>query len=302
VILPSWNEGAARSEVLAFLDASTEIAPEHRVAVFDNDGTLWCERPNYPQLVFLLDELQRAVEAEPGLADRPEYAALLSGDRAVIAQLGLERLALALVEIFEGLEPEGFEERVRRFFATAIHPDKGVGYGRLIYQPMLELMDALRDRNFAVCIVTGGGTEFVRTVSNDLYGVPPERVVGTLVSYEMKRRDDGQPVLVRAAQSVLDANEGVTKVTNIQTALGRRPIFAAGNSAGDGQMMEYAMASKLPSLALLVDHDDAEREYAYESKAQTFEEDEPITVVARRLGWTVVSMARDWSRVFPGEN
>jgi phosphoserine phosphatase len=214
-------------------------------------------------------------------------------------EMGLERLALALVEIFEGLEPEAFEQRVDRFFSIAVHPDKGVGYGRLIYQPMLELIGELHDRDFTVCIVTGGGTEFVRTVSDDLYGVPPERVVGTLVSYEMKRRDDGRPFLVRSAQSVLDANEGATKVTNIQTALGRRPILAAGNSAGDREMMEYATASGLPSLALLVDHDDADREYAYESKAQTFEEDEPIIVTARRLGWTVASMAQDWSQVFP---
>jgi hypothetical protein len=169
----------------------------------------------------------------------------------------------------------------------------------MVYQPMLELIDELRERDFTVCIVTGGGTEFVRAVSQSLYGVAPERVVGTLVGYDMQRRDTGEPYLVRIAASVLDANEGAAKVTNIQTALGRRPILAGGNSAGDREMLEYAAAADGPSLALLIDHDDAEREYAYESKAGTFEANEPITDTGRRLGWTVVSMADDWSRVFP---
>jgi phosphoserine phosphatase len=299
VTLPSWNDGDTRQRLLDFLEASTQVPPECRVAVFDNDGTLWCERPDYPQMAFFLQELGQAADRDPDLASRPEYDALLSGDQAAVAEMGLERLALALVEIFEGLEPAAFEDRVRQFFSTAVHPDKGVGYARLIYQPMLELIEALHERGFTVCIVTGGGTEFVRSVSDDLYGVSPERVVGTLVSYQMRRREDGRPFLVRAAQSVLDANEGATKVTNIQTALGRRPILAAGNSAGDREMMEYTTSSGFPSLALLVHHDDAEREYAYESRAQTFEEDEPITVTAHRLGWAVASMTRDWRRVFP---
>lgn len=268
------------------------------MAVFDNDGTLWCEKPQYPQLMFFVSELRKAADQEPELADRPEYRALLAGDKAAMAEMGISKLAIALVELFEGLEPGAFEERVRRFFDTATHPERGVAYDRLVYQPMLELIEVLNDLDFSVCIVTGGGTEFVRAVSHRLYGVDAERVVGTLVSYEFQRRG-GHPVLVRAAQTVLEANEGPTKVANIQTALGRRPIVAAGNSAGDTEMLEYAAASGQPSLALLVDHDDAEREYAYESKAGTFESDEPITETAKQLGWTVVSMARDWSRVFP---
>ncbi|MGA7270704.1 MAG: HAD family hydrolase, partial [Acidimicrobiia bacterium] len=178
--LPSWNEGDTRRRLLDFLDESTQAAPERRVAVFDNDGTLWCERPNYPQLAFFLQELRQAVERDPDLANRPEYDALLSGEGPAVAEMGLERLALALIEIFEGLEPGAFEDRVRRFFSTAVHPAKGVGYARLIYQPMLELIEALHERGFTVCIVTGGGTEFVRSVSDDLYGVSAERVVGTL--------------------------------------------------------------------------------------------------------------------------
>jgi phosphoserine phosphatase len=298
MMLPSWNDGEARSRLLAFFDACDDVPREQRVAVFDNDGTLWCEKPNYMQLVFLLDELGAAVARDPGLERRPEYAALRSGDRGAMAEMGLERLALALVELFEGLEPAEFERRVRRFFDARTHPDLGVGFGRLVYQPMLELIEALGSIGFTICIATGGGTEFVRAVSRDLYGVEPERVVGTLVSYEMQRRN-GRPVLVRAAQTALEANEGAAKVTNIQTAFGRRPILAAGNSAGDTEMLEYAATSDLPSLALLVVHDDAEREYAYESEAGTFRVDESITETARRSGWTIVSMARDWKRIFP---
>lgn len=297
-MLPSWNEGVARSELLGFFEACADVPPDLRVAVFDNDGTLWCEKPQYPQLAFFLDELTSAVETKPELGRRAEYRALVAGDSAAMADLGLERLALALVELFEGLEPWEFDERVKRFFDTVRHPERHVGYGRLVYQPMLEVMDALAALEFTVCIVTGGGTEFVRAVSHQLYGVRPERVVGTLVSYEM-RRQAGLPVLVRTAQAVLEANEGPAKVTNIQTELGLRPVFAAGNSAGDKEMLEYAASWDGPSLALLVDHDDAEREYAYESKAGTFEAAESITATAARLGWTVASMARDWRTVFP---
>jgi phosphoserine phosphatase len=281
-----------------FLVACREVPPELRTAVFDNDGTLWCEKPHYPQLAFLLTELREAVNADPELGSIPEYRALLDGNQAAMAEMGLERLALALVELFEGMEPTEFIDRVRGFVASTTHPDRGVGYGRMVYQPMLELIEALTALDFTVCIVTGGGTEFVRAISRDLYGVEPERVVGTLVSYEMRRRD-GRPYLVRAAQTVLEANEGAAKVTNIQTELGRRPILAAGNSAGDKEMLEYATASDLPSLALLVDHDDPGREYAYESRAGSFEADEPIVDTARRLGWTVVSMASDWEQIFP---
>jgi phosphoserine phosphatase len=298
-MLPSWRPGSSRESVVRFLESSTEIPPEQRLAVFDNDGTLWCEKPEFTQMLFYLDQLRAAVSEQPDLGSRAEYAALLEGDRSAIATMGLERLALALVELFEGREPAFFEQRVREWFESTVHPDRRTPYEHMVYQPMLELIDELRSRDFTVCIVTGGGTEFVRAVSQDLYGVAPERVVGTLVGYEMRRRDAGEPYLVRVATTVLDANEGAAKVSNIQTALGRRPIVAGGNSAGDREMLEYAAAADGPSLALLIDHDDAEREYAYESKAGTFEAAEPITDTGRRLGWTVVSMADDWSRVYP---
>jgi hypothetical protein len=164
---------------------------------------------------------------------------------------------------------------------------------------MLELLDELRRRAFTIFVVTGGGTEFVRAVSHDLYQVAPEAVVGTLVEYDFVRRDDGRPALLRTNRIESGANEGSAKVGRIQTHLGRRPILAAGNSGGDREMLEWACAAGEPCLAILVDHDDADREFAYLSTAQTFEEAEPITEVGQRLGWTVVSMKNDWATVFP---
>jgi phosphoserine phosphatase len=275
------------------------VPADDRVAVFDNDGTLWCEKPNYPQLDFLVSELRLRVGERPEMAERPEYAAILGGDRAAMAELGIERIALALVELFVGQTPEEFEEHARDFIMNASHPKVGAPYARAVYQPMLELLDLLREHRFAIFIVSGGGTEFVRAVSRELYGVDPEGVVGTLIAYEFVRRDD-QPVLLRTSRVYGEANEGPAKVSHIRAQLGRRPIFAAGNSAGDKEMLEYAVAVPCGGFALLVDHDDSEREYAYASEAGTFAAVEPILETAQRSGWTVASMKSDWAAVFPG--
>ena len=297
-LLPSWRPGATRDALVAFLDASLDRPVGERVAAFDNDGTLWSEQP-FVQLAFLEDAVQAAVAADPTLAGRAEYAALLEGDRAAMGELGLTRIALALAELFEGETPEQFTEKARTFMAGAHHPSLDRPLRATTYQPMLELLDELRRRDFTVFIVSGGGTEFVRAVSDDLYGVAPEAVVGTLIAYDVTRRADGAPELRRTARVLGEANEGPAKIANMHSQLGRRPILGVGNSGGDRDLLEWACAGGEPSLALLVDHDDAEREFAYRSVAQTFAEDEPITEVAERLGWTVVSMARDWAQVFP---
>jgi phosphoserine phosphatase len=297
--LPSWRPGAARDAVLAFLEQSTALPIERRVATFDNDGTLWCERPTYAQYDFFEAALRQAADSDASVRDRPELAAVLDADQAAISELGLERIAMALAGLFEGRTPEAFTDEVRAFFATARHRTLGLPLASTVYQPMLELLDELRRHDFTVCIATGGGTEFVRAVSQALYGVPPEAVVGTLIEYELGRGRDGEPVLVRTGAIHGVANEGAAKVTHIQRQLGRRPVFAAGNSGGDREMLEWALAGDGPSLALLVDHDDDVREHRYVSSAETVTEPEPITAVGERLGWTIVSMARDWATVFP---
>jgi phosphoserine phosphatase len=300
--LPSWRPGSTRDAVEAFLAAAEEVPVVDRVAYFDNDGTLWCERPSYVQLDFFLDALRKRVTEDPSIGERAEFAAVLSGDRAAVTGIGLERIALALASLFEGLTPQEFTSAAREFMDRAAHPTLGRPTRSVTYQPMAELIAELRRRDFTVGIVTGGGTEFVRAISDDLYGVPAELVVGTLIGYDVSRDGQGPPVIRRTSGLLGAANEGSAKVANIQTQLGRRPILAAGNSGGDREMLEWAQASMAagsPSLALLIDHDDAEREFHYTSTAQTFAETEPITDVGARLGWTIVSMARDWDVVFP---
>jgi len=299
-ILPSWRPGATRDAIVAFLDAATDVPVEHRVACFDNDGTLWCERPTYVQFDFFADALKDAVRADPALARTPEFAALISHDEAAIGEIGLEAIVIALSGLFEGWSPEEFTAQVREFMARSDHATLGRPTRTVTYLPMLELIAELRRRDFTVAVVTGGGTEFVRGISEDLYGVPPECVVGSLIAYEfVPTRDAAGPHLRRKNELVGDANEGAVKVSNIQAQLGRRPILAAGNSGGDREMLESVAGGEGPTLALLVDHDDAEREFAYVGTAVTFAEPEPIADVAARSGWTVVSMARDWETVFP---
>ncbi len=298
-LLPSWRDGTTRDAVVAFLEQVTDVPVASRLACFDNDGTLWCERPTYVQLDFLVDLLGAAVADDPSLGEREEYAAVLSGDREAVARVGLVRVATALTGLSQGQTPEEFTLRVRDFMARAQHPTLRRPHRTAVYQPMLELLDELRARDVTVTIVTGGGTEFLRAVSLDLYGVPPERVVGTMLDYDFDRDQQGRPRLRRTARISGVANEGEAKVGAIQAHLGRRPVVAAGNSGGDREMLEWAAAHPGPTLALLVDHDDAVREFAYTGTAETFEEAEPITEVASRLGWTVVSMVRDWETVFP---
>ncbi len=298
-VLPSWRPGPTRDTVVRFLDEVMSVPVERRVACFDNDGTLWCERPTYAQYDFFVDALRRRSETDPGLRDRPEFAAVLDGDPAALGDLGLVRVALALVRLFEGMPPEEFTAEVREFISRAVNAATGRPLRTALYVPMLELVAEMRRREFTVTLVSGGGCEFIRAVSQQLYGVPPEAVVGTLIGYEFDRDAEGRPLLRRGGSPVGGANEGAAKVSAIQAHLGRRPIFAAGNSAGDREMLEWAAASPGPALALLLDHDDAQREFAYASTAESFAESEPITDVARRLGWTVASMREDWAEVFP---
>lgn len=296
-LLPSWRDGATRSALLDFLEATDDIAPENRLAVYDNDGTLWCEKPRYPQFDFFIWQLQRSVQQRPELRDVPEFGALLRDDTATIADFGLARVAGALLTLFEGLEPESFEASVRAFFSATRHPDHGLRYDQMVYQPMLELMVELERRGFTNCIVSGGGTEFVRAISQQVYGIPQERVVGTLVTYQFDRQES-HAVLRRTTEIQGGVNEGAAKIENIQIALGRRPVLAAGNSPGDSEMLEYTSTGGGPRLALLVNHDDAEREYAYESEAGSFVAEEGATDTAQRLGWSQVSMRDDWTRMF----
>src|ERR1700759_5063909 len=229
--LPSWRPGSTRDALEAFLAAAEEVPVVDRVAYFDNDGTLWCERPSYVQLDFFLDALRKHVAEDPSIGERAEFASLLSGDQAAVGAIGLERIALALAGLFEGMTPQEFTSAAREFMGRAAHPTLHRPTRSVTYQPMSELIAELRRRDFTVGIVTGGGTEFVRAIGDDLYGGPAEWVVGTLLG------------------------------SHPRPPWGRRPSLPSGKSGGGRKMLEWAKAAYSPSLALLIDHDDAEREF-----------------------------------------
>jgi len=304
-LLPSWREGDARSAILAFVERVTSsgsagfVPPAARIAVFDNDGTLWSERPTYTQAFFVIDRLRELAASDPALAARPVVRALLAGDLHGAFALGADEVGDVALLAHAGLTVEEFATAATAWFASAVHPTLGVPFTRLVYRPMLELLDLLRAHEFRVFIVTGGGVDFVRAVSLDLYHVAPDDVVGTAVDVAFERRDGVVHLVRQAALGRGDVNEGEPKARAIHAHIGRRPILAAGNSAGDREMLEYATTGAGSTLGIVIDHDDAEREFAYESRSATDPGAEPILETAVRLGWTVVSMARDWVTVFP---
>ena len=297
--LPSWRPGPTRDAIVEFLDRSLDVPVDARVAYLDNDGTMWCEKPTYVQFDFFVDALQQRTADDPSLAERPEFVAVLDGDMAKIGEIGLAKVAGALAALFDDVTPEQFGAAVDDFLDRYRHTTLGVPVAGLVYQPMLELLAELRAHDFAIGIVTGGGTEFVRRFSRSLYGVDPGMVVGTLIGYRFDRDDSGRPVVRRTVTQMGNANEGGAKIEHIQSQIGSPPLFAAGNSGGDREMLEWAQANPHGGLALLVDHDDGDREFEYTSTAVTFAEPEPITSVADRLRWVTLSMRHDWETVFP---
>jgi phosphoserine phosphatase len=301
--LPSWNDSAATAAILDFVARVTAesgpdfVSSSDRIAVIDNDGTLWCERPVYVQALFILGRLHEQAAADPEFARRPVVRALLAGDLGAAHAAGAPEMTDVLLSTHAGLTVEEFAAVAAGWLATAQHPRFARPFADLVYAPMLELIALLRNAGFDVFVVTGGGVEFVRAASERLYGVGPDNVIGSAVQVGFERRD-GRVVLVRQAKLVGSPNEGEPKALNIQAHIGRRPNFAAGNSAGDREMLEYATTGEHPSLAIVIDHDDEEREYAYAGKALADPDAEAIVDTAMRHGWTVVSMRDDWSRVF----
>jgi hypothetical protein len=297
-LLPSWRPGATRDALVAFLDDIDRVPVDQRVAYLDNDGTMWCEKPTYVQFDFFLDALKRRVGEDPSLRERPEFAAVLDGDMAAVGELGLTRVAGALAALFDRQTPEQFDAAVDDFLERYRHPTLSARLEGVVYRPMLELLQELRARQFTIGIVTGGGTEFVRQVSIRCYAVEPGMVVGTPIGYAFDRDADGKPIVRRTMAGIGSANEGGAKVEHIQSQIGRPPILAVGNSGGDRELLEWAQANRHGGLAVLIDHDDERREFAYEGAAVTFRDAEPITTVGVRLGWVVVSMKNDWETIF----
>jgi phosphoserine phosphatase len=298
--LPSWNDGAAKRAVVAFVEKVTEpgsadlVPVPERIAVLDNDGTLWSEQPLYFQALFAFDRVRALAPQHPEWKEREPFASVLRGD-AQAALAGGEKVLLELVmATHAGLSTEEFERIARDWLASAQHPTTGRRYTELVYQPMLELLAYLRANGFKTFLVSGGGIEFLRAFAEEIYGVPPEQVVGSTIvtKYEVQ---GGMPRLVRQPElDFLDDGEG--KPVAIQRHLGRRPLMAFGNSDGDFQMLEWTTSGSGPRFGLVVHHDDAEREWAYDRESHVGKLARGLDEAPAR-GWTVVSMKSDWKTI-----
>ena len=299
--LPSWSEGPAKAAILEFVNLVTDPAqpdfiPEpERVAVFDNDGTLWAEQPLYFQLAFALDRIKALAPSHPKWKTEQPFKAVIEDDRTFLSKLGEKELLEIVMASHSGMTTEEFDQDVRDWLAVARHPRFDRPYTELVYQPQLELLAFLRANGFKTFIVSGGGIDFMRPFTEDVYGIPPEQVVGSTIATGFEMRD-GSPVLVHLPE--LDfVNDKEGKPVAIQRFIGRRPVLAFGNSDGDLQMLQWTAAGAGASLPLLVHHDDAEREWAYDRESHIGRLDKALDE-AREGGWTVVSMKTDWKRVF----
>jgi len=299
--LPSWNDGAAKKSILQFVAQVTQkgspefVPPAERIAVFDNDGTLWAEQPMYFQFMFMLDRVKALAPQHPEWKTQEPFASLLKGDAKAALAGGERALGQLLMATHAGMTCDEFEKIVGDWIATAKHPKTGRLYTEMVYQPMLELLSYLRANGFKTFIVSGGGIEFMRPWSERVYGVPPEQIIGSSIKTRFEMRD-GKPVLVRLPE--LDfVDDGAGKPVGIQMHIGRRPVAAFGNSDGDLQMFQWTAAGPGPRFCLYVHHTDGEREWAYDRASSIGRLDKGLDE-AKTRGWTVVNMKTDWKRVF----
>ena len=308
-LLPSWNDGPAKEAILDFIQATTKaggpdfVPPEARLATFDQDGTLWVEHPVYSQVMFALDRVAALAREHPEWTETEPFKTVLSGDRAAIAKLSLRDLEAIVFATHAGMDVETFTTTAADWAGKARDERWHRPYTELVYQPMLELMRYLRANGFRTYIVTGGGQDFVRSYAERVYGVTPSEIIGSTLAVRYGYDAKGQGVLMREPKLELDNNNS-GKPEDIYLFTGQRPQAAFGNSTGDRQMLEWTTGGTGRRLAMLVLHDDAEREYAY-GPAQVLPDTNIGTFTkalydeAMKRGWTVVSMKRDWNRVFP---
>ena len=299
--LPSWNEGAAREAILSFVSRVTQlrgpdyVRPAERIAVFDNDGTLWCEQPVQAQVFFLADRVKALAEADPELAARQPFKAFLEHDTKTLHDLGKRALMELFAATHARMSEDEFYDIANAWFASARHPKLGRPFQKLAYQPQVELLEFLRANGFKTFIVTGGGVDFVRAFAEDAYGIPHEQVIGSSARLRYDAHGDDVTLMKTAELNSFDDREA--KPQNIGLHIGRRPLLAFGNSDGDLAMLRYVKAGPDPRLALLLHHDDAEREFAYDRDFKL----SPLTEAldkADAYGIEVVSMRRDWASVF----
>jgi phosphoserine phosphatase len=309
--LPSWNDGPAKAAIIHFVKATTDktsqdfVTPEARIATFDQDGTTWVEHPIYTQVVFCLEKVPMLAEAKPELKDAEPFKTVLSGDRKAIEELPMKDLFKILAATLSGMTVDEFAKEAQKWIAAAKHPRWNRLYTDLAYQPMLEMMRYLRENGFKTYFVTGGGQDFVRAYSAQVYGIPPEQIVGSAGETKFGYDKSGKPVLMKEPKLLLN-DDHAGKPEGIHMMIGARPIIAFGNSTGDRQMLEYTKAGDKARLAVLVLHDDAMREYAYgpaeglpDTKIGTFTQ--ALYDEAQKDGWIIISMKDDWKKIFTFE-
>jgi hypothetical protein len=303
--LPSWNDGASKRAIVEFVARVTQqggpdfVPPVERVAVFDNDGTLWCEHPMYVQMAFVLDRVKAMAPIHPEWKDKQPFKAALEGDMTTLAESGERGLLELGMATHAGMTTEQFQKIVTDWLATARHPRFKRPYTDLAYRPMIEVLAYLRANGFKTFIVSGGGVEFMRPWTERIYGVPPEQVVGSSIKTKFQMRN-GRPELFRLPE-VNFVDDGAGKPVGINEYIGRRPIAAFGNSDGDLEMLQWITMAGGVRLGLIVHHTDAEREYAYDRNTPFGRLDKALDAAALNR-WTVVSMKSDWKQIFAFES
>lgn len=300
--LPSWRSGPVKASIMNFVTAVTDkkspdyVPPKDRIATFDNDGTLWVEQPEYPQALFMLDRLKQLAPTHPEWQRQQRFQQLLTGKKVLTSA----DFDLLITETSQDVTIEKYQELVKLWFMTHRHPRYQRTYPELVYQPMLEVMDYLRAHEFKVYIVTGGEQDFVRTMAEDAYAVPAEQVVGatSAVFYQYRDLAHAQPELTKSSKLIFRCN-AVGKPESIHIFIGKKPLIAFGNSDGDQQMLEWTSSGVGKRLAVLLHHDDAKREYAYDASSKIGKFSSELKREARAHHWLVISMKKDWSVVFP---
>lgn len=303
--LPSWNDGEAKKAILEFVKEVTRegganyIAPKDRIATFDEDGTLWVEQPIYVEFFFALENIKAMASQHPEWANTEPFKSAIIGKEGAINKFTIRDFEELISVTHSGISIDAFHDRVNAWLKTAVHPRFKKPFTELVYKPMLEVMQYLRNNQFQIYIVSGGGQEFIRSFAERLYGLPPGHVIGTVGKLEYEYRD-GDPILLKLPE-VLFINDKEGKPEGINLVIGQRPVIAFGNSVGDRQMLEWTQATKGKNLQLLVHHDDDVREYEYgpDSKIGTFSDS--LMDEAKKQGWFVISMKKDWKTIFSWE-
>ena len=300
--LPSWNDGESKQAIVAFVNKVTREGSEdfvpapERIATFDNDGTLWSEQPMYFQFIYVIERIKKLAPQHPAWKEQEPFASVLKGDMQQALAGGEKALLEMVMATHAGLTAEEFSKSVKEWLSTARHPKTVKRYTAMVYQPMLELLDYLRANDFKIFIVSGGGIDFVRVFSEEVYGIPPERVVGSSnkAKYEVR---DGKPVIVKLPEiDLIDDKAG--KPVGIHRHIGSRPILAIGNSDGDFEMLEWTTTGDGPRLGMILHHTDADREWAYDRDSHIGKLDRGLNESSGR-NWNLIDMKKEWKNIYP---